>query len=262
MPQRKKEVGVCHICRTYGELSFEHVPPRAAFNDKRVIKVKFPQLISLGPDEIVKGPIQQRGAGAHTLCPRCNHKTGRWYAHRFVNWCYQAMDILIRSRGKPTLVYLNYLFPLAILKQIVTMFFSVNEDTFAKVNPDLVRFVLNRDAKYLPPKFRFFVYYNIEGTFRYSPIGAGGNLFSGKRFIVMSEITYPPFGYLMTVDSEPPDKRLFEITHFSHYDYNEFQVMTLRLPTLPTYTYLPGDYRTKEQIIQALKEGVKGVDDT
>ena len=254
MPRRSKKIGVCHICRNLGDLSFEHVPPRAAFNDRRVVKVRFEQAISLGPDEIVKGPIQQGGVGAHTLCPRCNNLTGRWYAHRFVDWCYQTMNILIRSNGKPSLVYLNYLFPLAILKQIATMFFSVNEDTFAKVNPELVRFVLNKEAKYLPPKFRFFIYYNTAGTFRYSPIVARGNFYSSEKPLLMSEISYPPFGYLMTVDAEPPDKRLFEITHFSEYDYNEFKVMTLRLPTLPTYTYLPGDYRTKKEIVQALQE--------
>ena len=64
----------------------------------------------------------------------------------------------------------------------------------------------------------------------------------------MSEINYPPFGYLMTIDSESPDKRLFEITHFANYNYNEFKVMTLKLPVLPTHLGYPGDYRTEKEI--------------
>jgi hypothetical protein len=247
---RKMIQGRCLICGTVGDLSFEHVPPRKAFNDRPVVRVNFEQAMSLGPDEILNGPIEQRGMGAQTLCVRCNSITGHWYGGNFVDWCYQGMDILIRSNGNPSLFYLNYLFPLRILKQIVTMFFSLNADGFQDNNQELVRFVLNRDMKYLPPKYRFFVYYNIEGRIRSSGIVAALNLRSNgsKDPSVFSELTYPPFGYVMTLDSEPTDARLVEITYFSRYDYNAFCVSELKLPVLPTHTVIPGDYRNKEQI--------------
>jgi hypothetical protein len=252
LSRRKKIFGTCHICGNYRELSFEHVPPRAAFNDKRTIKVTFEDAIGLGPDEIVKGPIRQRGLGDYTLCIKCNNDTGAWYGGKFVDWCYQAMEILIRSDGKPSLIYMNYLFPLPILKQIVTMFFSVNGDNFWKANPELVRFVLDRERNHLPPKYRFYVYYNITGRFRYSGITGQlqvtSILGSGSKPIVMSEITYPPFGYVLTFDSPAPDKRLYEITHFADCKHNEFRVMTLKLPVLPTHLFYPGDYRTREEI--------------
>ena len=168
MPRRKKQTGICHICGNVGDLSFEHVSPRAAFNDKRHIKVKFDEVISLGPEEIIKGPVQQGGIGTHTLCPKCNNITGHWYGARFVDWCYQGMDILIQSRGEPSLIYLNYLFPLSIIKQIIAMFFSVNSSSFRKNHQELVRFVLNKEAKYLSTKYRFFVYYSITGKFRFA----------------------------------------------------------------------------------------------
>jgi hypothetical protein len=249
MSRKKKVIGICHICGNFGDLTFEHTPQKKAFNNRPVIKVKFEEAISLGPEEITNGPIQQGGIGAHTLCHKCNNNTGSWYGSWFVDWCYQGMDILIRSGGKPSLIYMNYVFPLRILKQIVTMFFSVNPDSFAKANPELVRFVLNRDAKYLPPKYRFFVYYNTTGKFRFSGIVGKADIYNGK-FTLMSEITYPPFGYLMTIDSEPPDGRLFEITHFARYSYNDFKVMNLKLPVLPTHLAYPGDYRTKEEILE------------
>jgi hypothetical protein len=75
------------------------------------------------------------------------------------------------------------------------------------------------------------------------------NIATGKMS-VLSEITYPPFGYVMTLDSPPPDDRLFEITHFARYDYNDFVVMPLQLPVLPTYVAIPGDYREKKEIYQ------------
>lgn len=248
MGRRKPPMGYCHICGEYCELSFEHVPPRAAFNNRRVVKVKLEEVISLGPDAKVNGPIQQKGAGSYALCHKCNNLTGHWYGRRFVDWCYQGMDILIRSKGKPSLLYLNYLFPLAILKQIITMFLAATNYRFAQANPALTHFVLNREEKYLPPQYRFFTYYNIEGMFRSTGISVRLDVNTG-RTIIMNEISFPPFGYLLTLDSDPPDKRLFEITFFSQYSYNEFAVMSLQLPVLPTH--LPqyaGDYRTRKEI--------------
>jgi hypothetical protein len=246
---KKKLTGDCRICGSNGQMSFEHVPPRAAFNDRRVVKLTFDAAIRLGPDEIAKGPIEQKGMGDYTLCIRCNNNTGSWYGSSFVDWCYQGMEILQRSGGKPTLIYMHYMFPLRILKQIVTMFFSVNQDVFRTKNPELVRFVLNKEAKYLDPKYRFFVYYNTEGRFRFLGGMALLDIHSGRRSL-MSEITYPPFGYVMTIDSDPPDGRLVEITSFSRYSYDEFKAAELNLPVLATHTGVPGDYRTKQEIYE------------
>ena len=68
--------------------------------------------------------------GDYTLCEQCNNTTGRWYGARFVDWCYQGMRILQMTNGNPSLLYLNYLFPLPIIKQVVVMLFSINGDQF------------------------------------------------------------------------------------------------------------------------------------
>jgi len=158
------------------------------------------------------------------------------------------MDIMIRTNGNPSLFYLNHLFPLAILKEIVAMFLSVNGPGFAERNQELVRFVLNRGRKYLPPRYRFFAYYNGTGGLRYINFAGLINTSTGNT-IGLSEITYPPLGYVLTVDSPPPDKRLMEITHFARYGYNEFKVMELRMPVLPVHvSFVPGDYRSAKEI--------------
>lgn len=263
MSNRRKQVGICHLCGYKKELSFKHVPPRSAFNDKPVIRVKFDDTIGLSPDDKPKGRIQQRGIGGYTLCGKCNNDTGAWYGGKFVDWCYQGKEILVKSGGNPSLIYMNYLFPLAIIKQIVTMFFSVNVDTFCKANPELVRFVLDPERKDLSPEYRFFVYYNTTGRFRYS--GIVGQMEMKDQFgsmskpRLMSEITFPPFGYLMTINSEPPDNRLFEISHFARHDYSEMRVMTMKLPVLPTHTAYPGDYRTKEEIYEQARRSHSGL---
>jgi len=248
--------GRCRICGEYGPLSFEHIPPRAAFNNRRVIVANLEHSASLGPDEVVRGTIQQKGSGKYSLCPRCNNNTGSWYGNQFVDWCYQAMQILLKANGKPSLIYLHYVFPLPIIKQIITMFFSVNGERFGKVNQELVDFVLNKEKRYLSPKYRIFVYYNIEGRFRTSGISAIVNVKDPGKISVLSEINFPPFGYIMTFDSDPPDTRLFEITHFSRYEFREWTPMELKLPVLPTHLALPGDYRTKNEIEKQYQENV------
>lgn len=250
MSKSRTVTGECHLCGRAGPLSFEHVPPRAAFNDRPVTLYSIEDVLNLAPGArpTSKGTVQQRGAGAHTLCGQCNNKTGSWYGRHFVDWCYQGMALLQRTRGKPTLIYLNYVFPLAILKQIATMFFSINTERFRQKNPELEAFVLDRERKYLSPRYRFFVYFNFEGRHRALPASGIYDVTRGQTRVT-SEITVPPYGYLLSFNDAPLDERLFEISHFARFDYNQFDVMELRLPVLPTHTSFPADYRTREQIM-------------
>ncbi|MDD5691619.1 MAG: hypothetical protein PHP10_00365 [Candidatus Omnitrophica bacterium] len=243
---KNKIIDYCHICLRLRELTFEHIPPRAAFNDRRVITLNFDSAIKLGPDEFVKGPINQRGSGGHTLCAQCNSYTGRFYGTRFVNWCYEAFYILIKSEGKPRGIYLRRAYPLEILKQIVSMFLSINPPEFARANPELVRFVLNKRLKFLPTKYRFFTYYNLGNKFRFSGIAARCDL--KGDMVVLSEIGYTPFGYVLTLNSSPPDDRLFEITDFSRFDYDQPRELTIYPQVLPVHLLFPGDYRSRKQI--------------
>jgi hypothetical protein len=248
MGQRRKIIGTCHICGRHGPLSFEHVPPRAAFNDRPMVGFSGHVLADhgLAPDPRL-GKLQQRGMGSYTLCERCNANTGAWYGNQYVEWCRQGMEILQRSRGKPTLIYLSYLYPLAILKQIITMFLSVNLSGLRTEIPYLEQFVLDRERKYLPPNLRVYAYYTVTDTPRMVPWSAKGDLKTGAVF-PLSEISFPPFGYVLAFEPRSPDPRLVDITHFSRYGYWEYAVQNIQLAVLPTHLPLPGDYRTRAEI--------------
>jgi hypothetical protein len=128
------------------------------------------------------------------------------------------------------------------------MFFSINGPGFAAANPELVKFVLNRDYQYISPRYRLFVYFSTGSLARSSGVAALVDI-NTQRKCVFSEMNFFPYGYVLTLDSQPPDRRLYEITHFARYRYMDFVQMDLRLSVLPTYLYFPGDYRTKEQIL-------------
>lgn len=244
--------GKCHICGAEGNLTFEHVPPRAAFNDRRAIAYGIFDVLNTGPDQPVRaqGKILQRGVGGYTLCAKCNNNTGAWYSKAFAEWCYQGAEFLAKAGSRLSLYLPFWVFPLRVLKQIVVMFFSVNGPDFAAKNPELVRFVLNRETKYLNPRYRFFIYLNREGRWLRQAGYTGRLCLAPKRADFFCEINFPPFGYVLTIEYPPPDERLCDISFFARFGYNEFRDVFLRLPVLPTYSWLPGDYRTKEEIIR------------
>lgn len=121
-----------------------------------MIALPFDRILGAGPGEEVKGRKQQQGIGYHSLCPKCNNNLGGWYARRFVDWCYQGADVLIRSGGRPRLIYLHRIRPLPVIKQVLGMFFSINGAGTLSHNEYLVRFLLNEEMMHLAPKQRLF----------------------------------------------------------------------------------------------------------
>ncbi len=243
------KTGRCHICGSHGELSFEHVPPRSAFNDRPLLVMKGQEVIGADPDNLRGGRQSQRGAGGYTLCGRCNNSTGAWYGPAFAGWTHQAMRILLATRGQASLYYTFHIFPLRVIKQVACMFFSVNSPEFADAQPELVRFVLNRQSCGLPDRFRFFTYYNASERGRALGVTGTLNIASGTAR-VLSEVTLSPLGYVLSLNSAPPDNRLVEFTFMARYHYNDWKHISLRLPVLPVFTYVPGDYRDRKTVLE------------
>jgi 5-methylcytosine-specific restriction endonuclease McrA len=77
---KRKEFGKCRICGNDGQLSFEHVPPQAAFNNAPAVGYTMDEhLRAEGDLALMRGEKSQRGVGAFTLCIKCNNDTGAWY---------------------------------------------------------------------------------------------------------------------------------------------------------------------------------------
>jgi hypothetical protein len=244
--------GICCICGTQGKLSFEHVPPHAAFNDHRVFEADIEKLMQgqWEPGEKpTEGRYKQQGAGRYTLCGKCNNDTGSWYGPAYVTVAKQAMGLLFRSGGNLSLAYPYGMYPLRFLKQIVTMFFSACGPGLQEKNPDLVRFVLNRDLRALPPKFQFFAYLHHPDSAAIRQAGLTGVAKGSGRMHVFSEIAFPPFGLIMSVDGHPPiDERLCNITHLREYTYRTWDIIYLQMPVLHVSTVLPGDFRSVDEV--------------
>jgi hypothetical protein len=250
--------GECCICGQIGKLTFEHVPPEAAFNDRRVFQAKIDALISNDwrPGTVpARGTYHQRGAGRYSLCGKCNSDTGSWYGPAYVEFAYQAMLLLHRSNGTLSLAYPYRIFPLRVLKQIAVMFFSACGPGLKKAHPQLVKFVLDKECRIVPDGIHFWAYLHdpqLSTATRQS--GVTGRMILGKGHHVFSEIAFPPFGLVMTFDQNPIQNGLCDVTHFGLSTYRTWDIVYLQLPVLPVVSFLPGDFRTVDQIAETIGE--------
>jgi hypothetical protein len=233
------------------------VPPRAAYNDQRVFETDIQALVDGkwdGQQRPPQGKWAQRGAGKETLCEKCNSNTGAWYGPTYVSWARQGVELVGRSGGKLSLAYPYTIHPLRALKQVVTMFCSACGPSLQAKFPDLPRFILQKDEQYMPHDLRVFVYLldpNKSAANRQA--GMSGVVKEGARH-VFAEIAFPPFGFVLTGDQKPIHPMLLDITFMGQYTYRLRQTLFLKLPVLPINTWLPGDYRTKEEIKKTVQE--------
>ena len=248
--RRRTRSGVCHICGLKGPLSFEHVPPSSAFNDRPIVRLVGERgVTTLDSLSSARGPTNQRGAGDYTLCQRCNNDTGAWYASAYGDWAYQGIQLIEHAEKAPSLYHIFRMFPLRLIKQIFCMFFSRNRLDFCVAHQDLVRFVLNKDRKYADPSLRVFAYFNAAPMFRDSAL-LGQIDFNAGGSHIYSEVAFPPFGYILTPDGKSLDNRLADISFFSRYSYNEWTDVALRLPAFHLFTDIPGDFRSRDEVLK------------
>ena len=249
--------GVCHICGGVGRRSFEHVPPRSAFNDDRIITALGVDALQRSDFDEPEGVTHQRGFGNHTLCEQCNNSTGSWYGPAYAAFAQAAVLSILNAGDQDRIAVAFRGFPGRIYKQILCMFFSANGELFHEKHPELKALVLDRSRTGLPKRYRLFAFLNSSNLARSSGIAAilqGGN--PPRRFI-FSEIVFRPLGLVITFESEPPDPRLVDISSMADRTYDEEADISLALPLLPIYTPLPADYRDRETALREAAENLR-----
>ena len=267
MSRRIKVEGPCRICGVHGPLTFDHVPPKRCFNNLPGYyeaaadtlyaldqSGQFPDMNTLIDQR--KARKRQGGIGFNSLCGSCNNNTGSWYGNDFAAWVHQSMCILLKANGKPTLIYPTFFFPLRVIKQVITMFLSIDDGHLRTDYPGLSEFVLNKEARFLDKSYKVYAYYNFEGSPRYLPRTYMTNGQSSE-IMVLSELTYPPFGFILSLKGAKPAKEVIDISHFSRFAYGDWTDFYQRFPVLPTHLpNVPADYRTRTEIEEAIKTGM------
>jgi len=250
--------GKCHICGKFTDLTYEHVPPEKAFNAHKAF-MHF-GMDALGKNDEwpwdfnkSKGRQLQRGVGFYTLCGKCNNDTGGWYGRAFVDFIYNGYLNLkekrkVRSNEWLTLTFPD-IYPLRVIKQVITMFFSINSVGLSTVHPDLQKFILDKKQKGLEIKNYGLYLYVLKGNIsRY--IGIAGMLnINNHENRLLSELSAPPFGYVLEINPKHGGEYC-DIAFFANqFDYNDRKTIRLDIPVYESNTPFPADYRTKQQVM-------------
>lgn len=247
------QFGICHLCKKSKQLSFEHIPPKAAFNKYTKFRsVPFLEYVqnSHRKDYKPNAKLQQGGTGRYCLCRDCNSFLGNNYVPDYFKMAQTGKGVFRDNDFMRAIFTTNGISPLRLLKQIIAMFVCTNDVGFTDANPELLIFLSDPEEKFLPEKFRVFMYLNNAGQIR--------NLATiyTNHYGLVNEIAFPPLGFVLSMDSNFSFP-LTEITHFKDIDEDYRGYVHFDLFNHPTHLPFPIDYRTQEQIDEAIKESEK-----
>lgn len=263
MASLEDQTSVCRVCRrAHARLSFEHVPPRAAFNNTATRVYGLDDWLQRDEDgKLAGGRIAQRGAGDLTLCEDCNNKTGSWYGTELKRAANTGARLLSESPLEELDASLEHRWadvqfrqsetgphPLRLMKQIVTMLLATSPVEFSVANPELGDFVLDSERKGLPDRFQFYLALFAGPLARSTGFAALLDL-ERDRVDGLVEVAFPPFAYVMTVDSTDDTAiPTSNITGFVDVGYNQRADVSTELLIAFGHTPWPADYRTKAMI--------------
>lgn len=256
-----KKVGKCHLCGKEAKLTFEHIPPQKANNDKAVHAIVGDTLIQhisgvRKPWEVngLKYKNMQRGMGGYTLCEKCNNLTGEWYARDYINFVnvvrYVLDNKLDTTKVEAFEVQIKNMYPLRIIKQILCMFVSTMHPEFLDANQELREYILDKDSQNLDKtKYRISMYALKEHRNQWSGLNV---MFSENSLRTVAYMDLYPLGFILELNpSEEKFKYVQDITNIAtDYEYNFKGTIHMTLNILERNTIFPADFRTKEEIIK------------
>ena len=256
-----EKYGKCHLCGKQSKLTFEHIPPQKANNNREVHVIQGDTLMKhIGG---VKKPWQldglryknmQRGMGGYTLCESCNNLTGEWYARDYSKFAnivgYLLTNKVDNEKIQSFGVEIKDMYPLRIIKQVLCMFASTLHPEFLDANVELRDFILNKESQKLDKlKYRISMYAIKEPRNRWSGLNV---MFSENVIRTIAYMDLYPFGFVLELNPKEENfDYVQDITNLAtDYDYNFKGTLHMTLNILERNTMYPCDFRTKEEIIK------------
>ncbi|GAQ19142.1 hypothetical protein OPHB3_3101 [Oceanobacillus picturae] len=247
-----REKGICALCGFEAKLTFEHIPPKCSGNNKRTKGINFDSYIkgnlvndnkALDDLKGLKYKSMQKGMGKYSLCESCNNNTGTWYGNEY---CYFSNTVasLLKKEGYEVNSMISFTMrmkPLNVMKQIISMFCSINPATF--IDQALRDFVLEKqNLNFNSNKYKVSAFIYPEGMDKH--LGRQGLLYNNGAIVNVSEISTYPIGFCLY--KEPFYKEFMfggEITDFKNAKYNEEHTVNLRLPVLSRKSIVANKFR-------------------
>lgn len=258
--------GTCILCGKIKELTFEHVPPSGAGENK---PAKLYNLLdTLGNEERVPWDFKdlkyvqsQRGTGGYYLCSECNSRTGREYVPSFIEFIKQAKDLNIQA-VKPECAKRMYwdltfsnISTLNISKQIILMISCMNGRSFLKNNIVIDRFLNDKNYKIVNPDFGLYIYINAGLISLSYPTTAfaGTNILTNKHHVIAtSGVNTGIFSFQYELKSHVNKDGYYDITNWvTHNDFDQKIDVKMRVPVMETNIGLPGNHNSINEMLNA-----------
>ena len=259
--------GICSICGKGGKLSFEHVPPRSAFNQPGTELSNVGELMKAGMDWAkLKTIPQPEGTGYVTICPSCNNYSGDHYVPEFGRWVRTGMNMLqmlpwaefdANEHEQGATFELKKTNPLPLIKEIVAMLLALNGEAnpaFRTDNEELVEFVLDKNRVGLSSRYHVYICLFAGPVCRFAPVSI---MQAGSRTVVVTAIDFPPFSYSLVIGDPADFLSITDITSFADCGPNVEKDFTGTFLCAFGHTALPLDYRSTARIRKDEVDGVK-----
>lgn len=212
---KKENASKCHICLRAKPLTWEHVPPKGAYNNCNGLW----ECLTAQENNLTSRLAKIRGGfRVQTLCKDCNNVVCEPYANEYVKFARHLVEtpLLFAPSGGARVISVRQN-TLLIAKEIATMILAVEHLKFAELQEELRHFVLDRNALLTMPFdiLAFLVPQSLaSGTIsrfhgRVATFAPGFELSGG-------EISWYPFGFVYAA-SIGPRYRLDKLTNVNHW---------------------------------------------
>lgn len=244
---------VCRLCGGTDGNTWEHVPPRAQWNDGDWL---------LGAEFRAGGSSSARhlkvrgGHRLRSLCGRCNHRMGEFVRADYVPFVQAIADSgslhPLRGRGRRLHHVPAGIDRRNVARQMISMLLSVNPPGFGDPWSDARRFCLGALATFRPP-FRILLYRipeppeddPVAGTItayhaRTQPLAKNDFTFSG------GEVSWFPVGIVFVFDDLGPGFARYELYDATHWAWQDgadaVRSALLEMPILRRLTGTLGEW--------------------
>lgn len=261
LPRHRHE-GICRLCTQIADLTFEHIPPRAAGNRDR----------RRGVDAVTafeqKDPVQfpaggwfqsQRGVGAAVLCEPCNNWCGRALVPAYADL---ANDVTRVAAGavleRDGVVYVPGAIQLelpdyelgSVSRQALVMLLAASGGAaVARRWPALERIVRGSEEP-LPGELALGLSLVFGPRARLVP--PSGIIGPGDAMCVMVEAAFMPFAWTLAIGSSRPAAIGVDVGEWLGYGMGVPVATRIELPTGTVETAGPGDYRDSRTIQETI----------
>ena len=257
-----KNYGHCAICGKYGKLTFEHIPPKKAWNSTKANVYSLGEQLKRSEGKPSKHEIQQQGMGRYSLCKDCNNNTGSWYAQAYIDFVHIFTYCLLNSESLEHGDALKFttpkVQPLAFVKQIISFFCSAMP--YEKVKElGFDALLLDRESSNVgKDKFDLRMFISSISTPPYSS-GVAACVYVDKKthensVINVAEMSFYPFGFILNFDTDKTIPYGVSLMEFFNTKYEDDYKIDWIVPYLEKHsTKLPLPLQFKTMPVGAIE---------